>query len=154
MTRLPLLLVLAACPSRNPDGAPDAWVYEPTCDNADGDVTIEGEVTWADDAGPIVMASCAGCHVDGGIAPFPLDSYAAAAPMAGAIAGAVEAKRMPPWPPASCGDCQTFQRDRSLSDEEIAILGAWAAQGAPEGGAADLSPTAPPALAREHAVVT
>lgn len=149
----PVLLVLVACTGKSGAGA-EEFVYAPTCQNAEDEVTIEGEVTWADDVGPIMMESCSGCHVAGGIAPFALDSYEVAAPMANAIAGAVMAKRMPPWPPSSCGDCQSFQHDRSLSDVEIATLAAWAAQSAPEGGSSDLEPTVPAGLAREDAIVT
>ncbi len=154
MKFLPLVLLALACKEKNPPGSTEEFVYEPTCDNAEEKVTIEGEVTWADDVGPIVMEKCTGCHVDGGIAPFALDSFSAASPMATAMSGAVTAKRMPPWPPSSCGDCQDFQHDRSLTDEQIATIAAWAEQGAPEGGSADLEPTEPPALGREDAIVT
>lgn len=155
MKSLPLAFLLLACGQKPAPGATDLeFVYEPTCENAEEDVVIEGEVTWTDQVGPIVMEKCSGCHVDGGIAPFALDSFSTASPMAAAIAGAVTAKRMPPWPPSSCGDCQEFQHDRSLSDEQIATIAAWVDQGAPEGGGADLEPDEPARLEREDALVT
>ncbi len=155
MKYLPLALLLLACAEKPRPGADASeFVYEPTCDNAEESVVIEGEVTWAADVGAIVMEKCTGCHVEGGIAPFALDSYAAASPMASAMAGAVLAKRMPPWPPSSCGDCQSFEHDRSLTDEQIATIAAWADQGAPEGGSAELEPRQLAALEREDAIVS
>ena len=155
MKSLPLAFLLLGCGQKPAPGATDLeFVYEPTCEDAEEDVVIEGEVTWTDQVGPIVMEKCSGCHVDGGIAPFALDSFSTASPMAAAIAGAVTAKRMPPWPPSSCGDCQEFQHDRSLTDVQIATIAAWVDQGAPEGGGVDLEADAPAGLEREDALVT
>ena len=45
---------------------------------------------------------------------------------------------MPPWLPAF--GYAAFDGERRLTDAEIAILGRWAEQGAPEGDPADLPP--------------
>ncbi len=51
------------------------------------------------DVAPIIAEKCAGCHRVGGIAPFPLQTARQITTNAGAIAGAVQAGLMPPWPP-------------------------------------------------------
>ncbi len=86
---------------------------------------------WYGEIQPIVLENCAGCHVDGGIAPFPLTSYAEVSIIAQEVASSVEDRTMPPWPAAA--DCQAYDNDLSLTDAEIAAITAWADAGAPEG---------------------
>lgn len=124
-----MLLLLLACGHK---GGGDSLTYEPTCDDADA-VTLAAVPTWSSGVGQLVADNCGSCHSDGGIAPFSLTTYDDAAPMASAIAGAASARRMPPWPPTSCAECQTWSHDRSLTEEEIATLQAWADADAPEG---------------------
>jgi hypothetical protein len=70
-------------------------------------------------------------------------TYADAKPTAGIMAGATAQHIMPPWmPKLGCGD---LAGARVLTDAEIATLGAWSAQGAPEGDPAD-APTVKPNL--------
>jgi hypothetical protein len=90
--------------------------------------------TYAQDVKPILDGRCANCHTAGGIAPFALDNYADAKSHAAVIADAVQESRMPPWR-AGAADV-TYLRNPSLSDEQKAILVAWAKNGAPEGDAA------------------
>ena len=87
---------------------------------------------WADVA-PILNAECTSCHVVGGIGPFELDSYAAAAPLAGSIRAVTESRYMPPSNIDNSGACNTWTDARWLSDTEIATLAAWYEAGAPEG---------------------
>lgn len=95
--------------------------------------------TWYKDVQPIARQRCEGCHRAGGIAPFALETYAQAKPMAGAMADAVVAKRMPPWmPDPSCGG--PFVGERILSQAEIDTLVQWNQAGAPEGNPADAPP--------------
>jgi hypothetical protein len=92
--------------------------------------------TFHKDVSPIIQAQCVGCHSTGGIAPFALDTYDAAKPMAAAMAQAVAAKRMPPW--LASGECGTpFVDSRALTAEQIAVFDAWAKAGAPKGNEAD-----------------
>lgn len=92
--------------------------------------------TFYKDVLPLTQAQCTGCHSTGGIAPFALDTYEAAKPMAAAMASAVAAKRMPPWLASdSCGT--PFVDSRVLSAEQIAVFEKWAQAGAPEGNKAD-----------------
>ncbi len=120
-----LLLLLACADAPKPP--------TPVCDGDPASVELGATPTWSDDVAPLVAERCASCHTAGGIGPFPLDSYAAAAPMASAMAFATASRSMPPWLPASCGDCQTFHEAPVLSDVDIAVFDRWAADGAPEG---------------------
>lgn len=103
------------------------------CDDkgdGDGDPTAP---TWYQDVLPIVEARCLGCHREGGIGPFPMETYDQAAPWASAAAAAARAGTMPPWPPSS--DCNDYVGVRSLTEEELSTLEAWAEAEAPEGDA-------------------
>ena len=123
------LFTLFACESPNP--ADDS-----------ADPTAEPGVVWYGDVEPIVEENCSGCHVAGGVGGFALDSYEAAAPMAAAMAAAVQAKTMPPWKAAA--DCADYRDDISLSDEAIARIAGWAAEGAAEGDKEDSIHAPPP----------
>lgn len=125
-----MLLLALACATPSPDDLDSAGA------------TTDTDVAWYGDVEPIVTASCTSCHVAGGLGGFPLDSYAAAAPMAEAIAAAVEARRMPPWK-AEDG-CNDYRGDPSLSADSIARLRAWADAGAPEGDIGKTLAVAPP----------
>lgn len=101
----------------------------------DDSATPTDAPTWYRDVQPIVDTHCAQCHTDGNIAPFALDSYEAAAPMAASMAAAVEAGRMPPWPPDP--ECNRYAHERIVPDDAIATLRAWADADAPLGDVAD-----------------
>lgn len=103
---------------------------------------------------PILDAKCVTCHVDGGIGPFALDTYAAAAENAFASAQAVTTKLMPPW--KANNDCREYVGDRSLDQSQIDAITAWVQQGTPEGDPA--TPGAPltqemPTLSRVDATL-
>ena len=87
--------------------------------------------TWHADVNPIVQSRCVSCHQDGEIGPFALTTYAEAAPLAEAIAGSVESRTMPPWG-AEPGH-REYLHDPSLTDDQVALVRAWADAGAPEG---------------------
>jgi len=92
--------------------------------------------TFARDVAPILYANCAPCHRPGGAGPFSLLSYDDARRHATLIARATKDRYMPPWKPQA-GE---FAGERRLTDEQIATLERWAANGAPEGHAADAPP--------------
>lgn len=96
------------------------------------------EVTFARDVAPILYSHCAGCHHEGAVAPFPLVQYRDAAKRAKLIATVTASRYMPPWLPSA----PHFQKERRLSEAEIATLERWAAAGAPEGNPAEM-PAAP-----------
>ncbi|MBM4392307.1 MAG: hypothetical protein FJ090_14395 [Deltaproteobacteria bacterium] len=116
------MLILLACTTPG-DSAPTG--------DSTADTALADGSAWYGDVETIVVENCAGCHADGEVAPFPLSTYAEAQPMAGAMADAVSARRMPPWK-ASPG-CNEYRGDLSLSDDEIARIVAWAEAGAVEG---------------------
>ena len=96
-----------------------------------------GTVTFNRDVAPIVFANCAPCHRPGEAGPFSLLTYADVHKRAPQIARVTALRYMPPWPPEpGYGD---LAQSRRLTDEQIALLQRWAAQGAPEG-----PPAAPP----------
>jgi len=81
--------------------------------------------------------------VEGGIAPFPLLTYAQAKQFSGQIALQTKNRTMPPWHAENTAECQVplgWKDDIRLSDREIATLGAWNAAGAPEGDPSDAPP--------------
>ena len=128
------LLLLACTPetSKNPGGDDSAAV---------GDAP-----TWYQDVAPIVVENCAGCHNPSGPG-FDLSDYAHASPMAGAMANATSAGRMPPWgakEDENCAPTTPWKDDRRLSEAQIATLAAWAEAGAPEGNADSAAPTNDP----------
>ncbi len=126
------------------------------CATSDGtdsaDPVVDGEVAWYGDVEPIVTQSCAGCHVAGGVGGFALDTFESAAPMAEAMAAAVETGRMPPWDAAP--GCNTYRGDLTLDADAVARLRAWADAGAPAGDAADSAPGEPPVEALDRVDVT
>ena len=88
-------------------------------------------MSYGRDVAPILRRRCVVCHSKGRIAPFGLATYRQAKGWAGAIAEAVEERRMPPWhaDPAH----GTFANDAHLSAREIGVLVDWARGGCPEG---------------------
>ena len=101
-------------------------------------------ITWHKDVGPLVQQKCGGCHVEGGIGPSAFQTYAQAHAQREAIKSAVLSRHMPPWPPSS--ECAQYLDDRSLSDEQLALITRWVDEGAAEGNPADApgTPAAPP----------
>jgi hypothetical protein len=129
------LLGVVACFSdgSTPAGGPDA----------------SSGVTYYKDVAPIVQRVCQNCHVQGGIAPFPLLTYDDAKTEAAAIVSDTQARIMPPFPARSTSECQpryAFAGDWSLSDAEIATIKAWHDGGDVAGNPNDAPPpnTTPP----------
>ncbi len=107
MVRLGLLLLFSAC------------------------AAAQNGPTFTRDIAPIVYQSCAPCHHTGEAAPFSLVSYADLKKRAGQIAAVTRSGYMPPWlPQAGYGE---FADARRLSPQQIRLIGAWVAAGAPEG---------------------
>ena len=120
--------LFAAC-GGDDDGA------SPGDSGGDDDGVDPAALTYHRDVKPIVDAKCAGCHTDGGIAPFPLQSYADFEDCEGMVRVAVEDRIMPPW--LAADGCNDYRADRSLTDDQIATIVDWVDQGAPEGDAAE-----------------
>ncbi|HLK64618.1 MAG TPA: hypothetical protein VKU19_14335 [Bryobacteraceae bacterium] len=91
--------------------------------------------TFNKDVAPILYEKCAICHRPGEVAPFSLLTYQDASKRAGLIATVTKSRYMPVWKPEP--GYGKFQHERRLTDEQIAILGEWARNGAPEGNPKD-----------------
>jgi hypothetical protein len=113
----------------SPTDSPTSPTDEPT---SPGTVTSGTGVGWHGEAEPIVRDACLSCHQEGGVG-FSLATYEDAQPWAQAIASAVSDGRMPPWLVNDDGTCQDWSDSRSLTDDEIATLVAWADDGALRG---------------------
>ena len=89
------------------------------------------KITYAEHIAPILQKRCQVCHRTGEVAPFTLLSYEDAKTWAAEIAYYTEARLMPPWKPdPGFGE---FKNNRSMSDEEIRLIGEWVKAGAPIG---------------------
>jgi Tfp pilus assembly protein PilF/mono/diheme cytochrome c family protein len=97
-------------------------------------------VVFSRDIAPIVFHSCAPCHHAGEAGPFPLVTYGDVKSHARQIADITRKRLMPPWLPSE--DSPRFEEDSHLSDEQIALLQEWVADGLPEGNPSEL-PVAP-----------
>ena len=97
----------------------------------------EGVPSFSKDVAPILFEKCVVCHRPGQIAPMSLISYKTTRPWARAIKEKVVAREMPPWF-ADANASVKFRNDRSLTQEQIDTIVAWADGGAPEGNATEL----------------
>jgi mono/diheme cytochrome c family protein len=94
--------------------------------------------TYAGSVAGILYQNCTSCHHTGGIAPFPLESYASAVPRAASIKDAVLERHMPPWPPDP--GYSRFHGERTLTKAQIDSIVAWVDAGTPRGNAATEPP--------------
>jgi hypothetical protein len=101
------------------------------------------DVTFCKQVAPILWKHCAGCHRPGEIGQFSLLSYEDAQKRADFLAEITAQRRMPPWKAAP--GFGRFRDERVLSADEVAVIGKWAAAGAPQGNVQDLG--APPQFA-------
>lgn len=104
-------------------------------------------ITWHADIAPILFERCVGCHREGGIAPFSLQTYAQAAPFGEAIALATAERTMPPWGAQDTEECKPrhgFQDDVRLTNQQIQLIQDWVEAGAAEGDAQDAAELPPP----------
>jgi len=101
-----------------------------TTDGTTGDLE-DPAATWHRDVRPIVEGRCAACHEPGGVAPFPLTSFAEAEPWGEAMLAAMDSGAMPPFPADS--SCNTYEQDPTLTAEQIELVRAWVDAGKPEG---------------------
>lgn len=107
---------------------------------------IPKAVTYTRNIAPILAANCTECHRQGGIGPFPLETYRQARRRARMIARVCEEKLMPPWRAES--GFGHFRDERALSPRQIALLEAWADAGAPPGPPEEALPREKPTSAQ------
>src|SRR5437773_12448938 len=87
---------------------------------------------------PILQDHCQSCHRAGEVAPMPLVTYEQTRPWANAIAHEVQMKMMPPW--FADSRFGHFANDPSLTEQQISMISAWVAAGAPAGKSLDAPP--------------
>ncbi len=95
-------------------------------------------VTFSRDIAPLLQDHCQKCHHAGGIAPFPLVTYADAFAHRGQMRRVTGKREMPPWHAAR--DCSRFVGDPSLEKQQVETIARWIDSGAREGDAKDLPP--------------
>jgi polyisoprenoid-binding protein YceI len=121
---------------------------------ADADLTTDvpevaiGGGAFAADVQPILEENCVSCHTSGGPGwdTLAFDTAGQAAEIAEDIALVTEIRFMPPWLPG--GESPEFEHSWELTDDEIATLGEWAA----DGGGLDIAPDTP-LVARSQAII-
>ncbi len=139
---LAIVYVTADLPAQSLAGSdprPDLHLY------AAEDFGIDPQgVTYSRDIVPILQRSCQSCHRPGGVAPMSFTSYEETRPWAAVIRYKTAIRdrmgAMPPFFLEKDIGIQRFKYDPSLSDAELAMIQAWADNGAPEGNPADLPP--------------
>ena len=94
--------------------------------------------TFTKDIAPIFQQKCDTCHRPSGMGPMSLETYQDARPWVRAIAQKVETRQMPPWNIDKTVGIQRFKNDRSLSDDQIAMIARWIESGAPMGDPKDM----------------
>ena len=112
----------------------------PAAVQAQGDDTI----TFSEHIAPVLYENCVRCHREGGVAPMSLISYEEVRPWAPVIkykTGLRDAMgAMPPYYLERDIGIQQMKDDERLSETEIAMIAAWADNGAPRGNPDDLPP--------------
>jgi hypothetical protein len=100
--------------------------------------STDQNITFARDILPILQENCQDCHRDSGIGPMSLMNYAEVRPWVALIQYKVVNREMPPWHIDRAIGLQKFKNDLALSDDEVAMISAWADAGAPLGNVADM----------------
>ncbi len=148
---LVLALIGLGCGGPATLAAPDAGRADA---EAPGDAAAPGSATYYEDVRPLLSRHCVRCHSGTGIAPFALETYADAAPLAARIADATRARIMPPFLADGSGACQTFETGDWLTEAELQTLEAWRDDGALEGDPTTPPPMVPPPTHLSGADVT
>jgi hypothetical protein len=99
------------------------------------DHNMAAGVSYSRDVAPVLVRHCAGCHREGGIAPFALNSHAMAQGWSPMIREVLMTKRMPPAQiDPHIGE---FSNSYNVPFEDQQKLLHWIAQGSPKDGDAD-----------------
>ncbi|HEU5147949.1 MAG TPA: cytochrome c, partial [Chryseosolibacter sp.] len=89
------------------------------------------KVTFYEDVQPIIHAKCSGCHRPGGGGPFNLITYDDVSKRSDFIKKVITSRYMPPW--RANDHYVDFANNRSLSEEQIALITKWIDNGTPKG---------------------
>src|SRR3954451_8904069 len=97
--------------------------------------------TW-DDVAPVFAAKCAGCHQQGGVAPFSITNVLTARAYAKPILAMTQAGAMPPWMPGRDSPPILGASRRLLPADEKFLIASWVRGGAKVGSGRRITPTA------------
>jgi cytochrome c553 len=103
---------------------------------ARGEAAPTAAPSFTREVAPVIAEKCTGCHRPGGIAPFSLVTARQISSNSAAIAAAVQAQLMPPWPPGKRSPAYVGQSTRLLSSQQRATILAWARAGGKADGPA------------------
>lgn len=120
-------------PKRSRAGKPRPWLVLPLVLGCGAEAEPRAP-TYHEDVAPLLAEHCVSCHQADGPGPFSLVAPDDAVERASAIAAAVRAHRMPPFP-ADDAECRPIRDARRLDGEAIETLVRWADGGAPLGNA-------------------
>lgn len=102
-------------------------------------------ISYTKQVAPILEAQCVGCHSEGNVGPFALNSHREVASHAKMIAETLRTGRMPPW--NADPRYGHFSNAMALSDADKRMLLGWIEAGAPKDGDTDpleaVKPAAP-----------
>jgi Copper type II ascorbate-dependent monooxygenase, C-terminal domain/Copper type II ascorbate-dependent monooxygenase, N-terminal domain len=112
---------------------------------AGGGTAVSGPIVYYKDIQPLVQKSCVGCHQQGGVAPFALETAAQVQQMAGAISASVQSGRMPPFYAAP--GCNEYADDPRWTEQEKASFEKWMVDGKPLGNESESQTGKPKASA-------
>ncbi len=118
------------------DAGADAGADAPVDDA--GDASAGGNV-WYGSIDALVATNCGGCHIDGGAAPFALDSPQDWEVWGPSAIASIDAERMPPWMPDPT--CRELEHERIMAVPDRERLRQWLDAGRPEGDPSMASPT-------------
>lgn len=108
--------------------------------SAGGSAAMSGDApTWHQDIAPLVTQRCTGCHQDGGISPFSLQTYEQAKKWSPSFDPVLRSGQMPPFLARTTDDCKPrfdYKDDLRLSPEQVDLFKRWNDAGCPEGDAA------------------
>ncbi|MCC6403292.1 MAG: hypothetical protein IT207_04715 [Fimbriimonadaceae bacterium] len=99
----------------------------------------DGEPTYAADIRPLIAEKCLSCHVEGGMAPFPLQSFEQVKKRARLVWTMALSLKMPVCNASS--DAGEFCIGGPFTDEQLVLFQRWLAAGAPEGVATEPLPS-------------
>ena len=117
-------------------------------------------ISYSSQIAPIVQEKCSGCHLNGGIGPFAMDSYDVIKAFAPMIRETLRTRRMPPY--FADPHIGAFKNDQGLTSQQTKLLVHWIEAGAPRGTGPDplladkgkAAPEWPVALGKPGVVVT
>ncbi|MGZ6049430.1 MAG: redoxin domain-containing protein [Phenylobacterium sp.] len=92
-------------------------------------------ISYSKDIAPILQEKCVSCHVNGGIGPFAMNSYAIVKGFAPMIRETVRTRRMPPY--FADPHIGAFKNDQGMTADQTKMLVHWIEAGAPRGDGAD-----------------